>query len=195
MTITSPSPSNISPEVQRFIDIAAIKELHIRYCRGVDRMDWDLIRSIYHPDAVDDHRKFRGSVEEFIEWAAPILSAFVCTTHFCGNQYVEVEGDSGWMESSTLAFHRRFPTEDSPAVDYVMNLRYVDVVERRDGEWRILDRTLICESESTLPVGEHARLGPAWLDSAATRDRTDRSYTAALVAQERAQGGSQRLSS
>ena len=32
-----------------------IRELLTRYCRGVDRMDAELIASAYHPDAIDEH--------------------------------------------------------------------------------------------------------------------------------------------
>jgi hypothetical protein len=53
-------------ELQRLIDIAAITDVHLRYRRGIDRMDWDLVRSCYHPGATDDHGPFRGSVEQFI---------------------------------------------------------------------------------------------------------------------------------
>jgi len=33
----------------------AITEVLYRYCRGVDRRDWELLRSCYHPEAQDDH--------------------------------------------------------------------------------------------------------------------------------------------
>ncbi|WP_404434290.1 nuclear transport factor 2 family protein [Microbacterium lacus] len=193
MTPASRSTNTRDPEFQRLVDVSAIKELHIRYCRGLDRMDWDLIRSIYHPDAIDNHRKFRGGVEEFVHWCAEVLPRFACTTHVCANQFVEVHGDSGWMESTTLAYHRTYPTDDEPAADYMIILRYIDIVERRNGEWRILDRTIVHDTETIIPVGgEHARIAPVWL--ASTRDPTDASYAAALVAEQRAHGGDQRLS-
>ena len=47
--------SSQAAALQMLIDEAAIKKVHLRYCRGIDRMDWDLIRSCYHPDAIDDH--------------------------------------------------------------------------------------------------------------------------------------------
>ena len=63
----------------------------------------------------------------------------------------------------------------TPATDWILNLRYVDRLERRNGTWRIADRVLVCESERTDVVGgEHAILGPDW--HAGTRDRTDASY-------------------
>lgn len=32
-------------ELRRFLDEEAVKKVHVRYCRGVDCMDFDLIRS------------------------------------------------------------------------------------------------------------------------------------------------------
>ncbi|WP_268959227.1 nuclear transport factor 2 family protein [Paraburkholderia elongata] len=48
-------------------DKAEIREVHTRYCRGIDRMDFDLVRSCYHPDAIDRHGAYEGGVEGFIE--------------------------------------------------------------------------------------------------------------------------------
>ena len=44
-----------------------IGDVIYRYARGIDRLDFDLVRSCYHPDAVDDHGAFKGNVDEFIE--------------------------------------------------------------------------------------------------------------------------------
>jgi hypothetical protein len=38
--------------------LAAEREIRAalaRYCRGIDRMEAELVRSVYHPDAHDDH--------------------------------------------------------------------------------------------------------------------------------------------
>ncbi|MBC2637572.1 MULTISPECIES: nuclear transport factor 2 family protein [unclassified Rhodococcus (in: high G+C Gram-positive bacteria)] len=167
-------------QLQRIIDEAAIREVHLRYCRGIDRMDWELVRSCYHPGAVDDHGPFRGTIDEFIAWAAKLLPTFVSTTHFIGNQLVEVNGDSAWMESYSRAYHRKAPAGALPATDWVLNLRYIDRLERRDGHWRIVERVATCDTERTDPVGgEHAILGPGF--HRGTRDKTDPSYSRGLV--------------
>jgi len=60
----------MDPKLQNLVDEAEIRQVHIRYCRGIDRMDWALVRSCYHPDAIDRHGAYEGGVEGFIEWAA-----------------------------------------------------------------------------------------------------------------------------
>jgi ketosteroid isomerase-like protein len=166
-------------ELARLIDEAAIKDVHLRYCRGIDRMDWEMVRSCYHPDAIDDHGPFRGGIDAFIEWVQELLPKYQSTTHFSGNQLVEIEGDSAWAEHYARAYHRTAATDDAPATDWILNLRYVDRMERRDGEWRIAHRVLACESERTVVITGDAELGEAW--HRGTRDRSDASYDAAFT--------------
>ena len=66
----------MDPKLQKLVDEAEIRQVHIRYCRGIDRMDWALVRSCYHPDAIDRHGAYEGGVEGFIEWAAKLLPTF-----------------------------------------------------------------------------------------------------------------------
>ena len=94
-------------DFERLADEAAIKAVHIRYCRGIDRMDWELVRSCYHPDATDDHGGYRGGVEGFIAWAAEALKHLESTTHFTGNQFVELDGDTAWAEHYVRVYHRQ----------------------------------------------------------------------------------------
>ena len=160
--------------LQRLLDEAAIKKVHIRYCRGIDRMDWDLVRSCYHPDAIDDHGEYVGGIDEFIEYCKAGTPNFVSTTHMTGNQLVEVDGDSAWAEHYARAYHRVAAGPDGQAKDLVCNARYVDRYERRNGEWRIAKRLVIVDTERVDPVRE------TWTDPSqlrGRRDKTDPSYS------------------
>ena len=159
--------------LRQLLDEAAIKKLHIRYCRGVDRLDWDIVRSCYHPDGTDDHGSYKGGIEGFIEWASVGLPRFESTTHFTGNQLVEVNGDVAWAEHYAIVFHRRPANAEGPAADLIANVRYVDRLERRDGEWRIAARIVLADSNKVDAV-ESCWLGDDLQPS--RRDRTDPSY-------------------
>ena len=93
-------------ELRRLLDEEAIKKVHLRYCRGIDRMDWDLVRSCYHPDALDDHGEFVGDIEAFIEYGKANLPTFLSTSHCICNQLVEVNGDTAFAEHYGIAYHR-----------------------------------------------------------------------------------------
>jgi SnoaL-like domain len=161
-------------DLQTLIDQAAIKDLHLRYCRGVDRMDWDVVRACYHPDATDDHGGYSGGIDGFMLWVASALARFECTQHFTGNQLVEVDGEVAWAEHYAVVTHRRRADDDVAAADLVVAVRYVDRVERRDGEWRIAKRVVIADFDRVDAVGA------SWLGGntqPSRRDRSDPSYT------------------
>jgi hypothetical protein len=163
----------LNPTLQFLLDQSAIRDVHVRYCRGIDRMDWDLVRSCYHPDATDDHGGYVGGVEGFIAWAKSLLAEFESTTHFTGNQLVEIDGDIAWAEHYARAYHRRPARSGTPAIDLVANVRYVDRMERRRGEWRIAKRVLTVDSDRADPVIE-LYVGDNLKRS--RRDREDPSY-------------------
>ena len=153
---------------------AAIRNIQICYCRAIDRMDFDLLRTCFHSDATADYGFFTGGVDEFIAMAKDGLRSYVSTTHFTGNQLVEVNGDSAWAEHYTVATHRCPADENGPLRDFVTIVRYVDRLERREGNWRIAKRVLILDSCRTDPVLE---LGPLPEVQPGKRDRSDRSYS------------------
>ncbi|MBM3672399.1 MAG: hypothetical protein FJW86_09525 [Actinobacteria bacterium] len=55
-------------DVDELVAQQEIRDVLIRYTRGIDRMDGELVRSCYWPGAHDDHGAFQGPVEDFVEW-------------------------------------------------------------------------------------------------------------------------------
>ena len=89
-------------------DRQEIRDLMARYARGVDRMDWELVRSCYHPEATDDHGAYAGGVDGFIDFLASdqVLPGFECTMHTMANQNVDLDGDRAHAETYCVAYHR-----------------------------------------------------------------------------------------
>ena len=59
---------DLNKEIRALIDKEAIRELVNLYCQAADRHDHELMRSLYHEDAEDDHGSFfRGKAMEFID--------------------------------------------------------------------------------------------------------------------------------
>ena len=46
------------PEIQALLDKQAIREVVLRYCRGIDRLDREMVRDCYWPEAIDEHGSF-----------------------------------------------------------------------------------------------------------------------------------------
>jgi hypothetical protein len=150
-----------------------IRDIQRRYCRGVDRLDWEMVRACFHADADCDYGHYRGGPDGFVEMAREGLLTYSTTTHFIGNQLVELQGDAAWAEHYVVAWHRVPAAGDAPERDFVCNFRYADRVEWRGGEWRIARRVLLVDSWRHIPLPE---LGPGPTMRPGSRDRDDPSY-------------------
>ncbi|WP_019180130.1 nuclear transport factor 2 family protein [Microbacterium yannicii] len=151
-----------SSTLEDLIDKQDIQEVILRYVHGVDRLDWELVRDCYWPDAVDDHGAFRGDPEGFIEWGRCLKASTVSTTHQVSPSLIVLDGDHAQVETYCLAFHRQ--EIDRGARDAVMGVRYADRFERRGGQWRILERTAIWDwlrvDDVAVPADEEWSFGP-----------------------------------
>jgi hypothetical protein len=137
----------IDPEVQVLIDKQAIAEALMRYCRGVDRMDRMAFESAYWPDATDDHIKYVGGVDGLVKFVFDAV-ARMRTQHMMGNILIEMRGpDRAACESYVHAYHEAegiFGKEE-----FVIGARYLDIFEKRAGEWRILHRKVCMDYYKT----------------------------------------------
>ncbi|GGD80581.1 nuclear transport factor 2 family protein [Croceicoccus mobilis] len=161
---------------EELADREAIRDCLYRYCRAIDRLDEDLLRSVYWPGAIDEHVGFEGTGEEFVEHVVAALGPLDQTMHNLGNILIDVDGADARGESYFHAFHR-IPREDGSRWDLIVAGRYLDRFERRGGVWKIGHRVVILDwlreypdsaDWSQLPFGMQAVPG--------SRKPGDRSY-------------------
>lgn len=166
---------SLEQKLRELLDRQAIHDVVLRYCRGVDRLDRELILSAYHPDAIDDHGLFVGGPEAFADY----FSAFhesqqSATQHIITNHFCDLLGDVAHTETYWLfaAMNR-----EGPALS-LGGGRYVDRMEKRDGRWAIAQRKCLYDWQGVpgdydlTPEQLKAMLGAG----PATRDRSDPSY-------------------
>jgi hypothetical protein len=131
----------------------------MRYCRGVDRGDAELLRSVYHEGAVDHHGplQFTDAQSQFAAAVLPHLDAMnEVGQHHITNCLIELDGDTASVESYWLAFQPT-KTEDGAERRNFMGGRYIDRFERRHGRWAIAERTVVIDwSRAELGGGEWA---------------------------------------
>lgn len=128
------------------MELKARQDIHdvlVRYCRGADRCDLELMESCFHDDATDDHGFFNGPAHEFIARDG-LRKLFQSSKHFMTNESVELDGDRARSETSILALMRR--EEGGALYDVTMSARYLDRFERRNGAWKISHRILVTDS-------------------------------------------------
>ena len=89
---TKEEPTLDARAVQEMLDRDAIRCVLQRYCRAVDRRDVDLLRSVYHEDAVHEHGRYQMNGWRFAELIVESVGQFQLTTHHLTNQLVEACG-------------------------------------------------------------------------------------------------------
>lgn len=131
--------------VDRLVARAEIQDLLWRYCRGIDRCDVELVRSVYHPGATDNHGIFVGDAGEFADMVVPLLAqSYRCTQHQLSNMLIDIDGDRANAETYFTAYHREHDSPDGVTAPQmvVFGGRYLDELERRDGRWGIVARVV-----------------------------------------------------
>jgi SnoaL-like domain len=155
--------------VEDLLARAEIVDVLNRYVRGVDRADAELIRSCYHPGAIDDHGTFRGPADEFADHVAGERAhRYVSTMHFLAPPNIEVEGAAARVDTYCTAHHVTVPDEAGEQRRIVMGVRYLDRFELQAGRWLIAHRRCAFDWAQTLP-------GTGGLPEAVTRGTRDRS--------------------
>ena len=135
--------------MQQLLDVEAVRRTVLRYFRGTDTRDVELVASTYHPDAVDvrGDRTLRGpTIAE--ELAASSAKSMLQMRHHVTTHHIEVTGATATSEAYCLGIHK---TAGEPSKRLQTSGRYVDTLERRDGEWRIARREVFMELLRTLP--------------------------------------------
>ena len=173
MTANTDSSESLDGELRELLDKQSIHEVILRYCRGIDRNDVDLVRSCFHADASDTHGSFDGTIDEFIGWAFHLLSRYDSTMHLVANHLASIAGDVAVVETYGVAHHRS--TDPDPRRNLTVGFRYLDRFERRgSGPWLIARRIATTEWVNAPVEGQHWPIPP---DSAiGTRDRSDPVY-------------------
>ena len=94
--------------LQEIVDRAAIERVLFDYCSGIDRCDEELLRSVYHPGAYDDHGVFKGDAGDFVTFALDSLRSMdLATQHLVSNIRIDLHGDTARVEFYLVARHVR----------------------------------------------------------------------------------------
>lgn len=150
----------------------AVRQALLRYCRGADRLDADLVRGAFWPDArITLGAIYDGATEGFVDVAMGFMGTFAATRHEVGNVLMRPGAGGIAYEAYVRAWHR---TPDGGRELVVLG-RYIGRATMRDGEWRL------AEHGELMDWGEERGVDAAWFDGNAElekgrRDRMDGSY-------------------
>ena len=190
--------TDVSQKIQTLIDKDEIEQVLKLYCRAIDRLDLELLKSVYHSDGIDDHGSFNGNAHEFADFIIKNLAdVLIDGMHTVTHSVIEIEGDFATSESYYIAIQRCYggmekvapffggryakqrqddATIDKPQ-DYFCGGRYLDVFEKRDGVWKIRHRKITNEWSVIQPSSQILDEGYiAHFDLPGSRDRQDLVY-------------------
>jgi hypothetical protein len=140
--------------VERLAAVEEIRQVVLRFCRGLDRLDVELMHSAYLPGAVDDHGVFVGDAAEFCDRVLETHRRYDATMHCVLNHVVELDGpDDARGEAYVLAHVLRKDEHGNPVHDAWWG-RYADRYARRDGRWGIAHRVVVHEWTRRQPLGD-----------------------------------------
>lgn len=170
------------------LDRAAISDVLVAYCQGVDRRDWDQVLQCYHDDAVDSHGTYTGSPRGLVEGMKNAHEHVTFCMHVLSNISIDfaphdptrARVDSYCMSRKTVSSAEFDPllrdTGATGPVRRTVACRYVDTFEKREGVgWRIRSRTVVHEWMRLDPPDAFIELDPKL--EVSRRDRTDLLYS------------------
>lgn len=151
-------------QLQELWDKQSITEVIATYARALDRLDEDMLRSVFHPDSQHAHGfvgpssdpslpSKPGAPLDFVAYAFDVLNTFTRSHHQLGNILIDLDGDNAYSETYFSAYHRMRAKGDPAAadnaydteMDFLVGGRYIDRFQRRDGTWKISHRTGLTE--------------------------------------------------
>lgn len=175
--------NTLSPEkldkLERLLERQDILDCLIRFSRGMDRFDRDLFLSAFHSDAVIAAGPFVGGPEGIYDWAAELHEHGQSATHHnLLNHTCDIDGDVAHAETYYL-----FVGRNRDETNWIAGGRYIDRLERREGQWKIALRTNAIEWSGmvpTLPI-PFADVPGIDLNGVPSRSKDDPSYQRPLT--------------
>lgn len=154
-----------SPE--RLADRAQIQDVIYRWCRAVDRLDGKGILELFYPGAIDSHGPYIGPIEGLVDWLMERHKPIGFSSHFVGNLLIEFAAEDVALVETYVRTIQQYPVEakaqlaqltggasgdPNAAMDMFTSSRYLDLMKRQNGRWRIARRTLIQDWKQLVEV-------------------------------------------
>lgn len=151
----------------------AIWNCLLRYARGIDRLDIELVRSAFWPDAHDSHGLFNGPPEEFIQWLLPGQPNREVSQHYLMNHNLSFDDQNRARSETYFISVAKMSKSDKLLM---LGGRYDDEWQRRDGIWRVSARLVLIDWRAYSNASDMSEHLSGW--HRGSRDTSDPSYSA-----------------
>jgi hypothetical protein len=146
-----------------------IRDVLTKYCRGLDRMDKAMACSVFSADcSAHYYDMYEGTGHGFVDWAWEVHAGMERHSHQISNALIEVDGNTAVSEAYVTVALWTNPPE---LTEIVCRGRYLDRWEKREGNWQIVKREHVLDTQSVngVPV-------PDAPNSQSRRDESDPSF-------------------
>lgn len=137
----STPPPGYSP--QEVADRMAIHDLCRVYAWAIDLQDWDLLDTVFTPDAFLDYSSNPGGIAgpypEVRAWLASVLPFFPVTQHLMSNTLIELRGDTATAKTM-VSNPQGARTKAGPPHIFTVGARYDDELVRTPDGWKMSKR-------------------------------------------------------
>ena len=130
-------------ELRILLDKQACSETLARYCRALDWLDAEALKTVFTADADLDYGFFQGRRDAFIPVVMDIERRFLRRWHLIANAIIQVTGDTAEGESYGLA--AAVAEREGRMVTDVFGGRYLDRFVGRAGQWQITKRVYVLD--------------------------------------------------
>jgi hypothetical protein len=115
-----------------------------------DQGRWDDLLAIFHPGGEIAVSWFRGPYPDFVAHCRRNYGTGTLAKHLLWPARVAVSGDRALSETNVAILVRQ--TIEGVAVDLTSHGRFLDRIERRGGQWRMVERATVYEKDRLDPV-------------------------------------------
>ena len=129
-------------DLQTLSDRAEISDVLTRYTRAIDTGEWDVLDTVFTPDAEIDYVESGGIAASYAEvkpWLAEMLPAFFPKRmHTLGQLDIRLDGDDPDTATCSAYFHNPMPMDDGQGGEKIVEfggIYHHTLVRTADG-WR-----------------------------------------------------------
>jgi hypothetical protein len=115
-----------------------------------DLAQWDSLRALFHPDGTIEVTWFEGLASEFVDASMRMGASDLRTKHFIASPVVTFNGGKAIVETNAIIIGENVRL----GLGCESHNRFYDLVEKRNGAWKIVRRQSIYDMGSfTFPGG------------------------------------------
>lgn len=141
---------------QKTQDIMIIRDLIERWVVYRDALLWDKFRTVWHEDGRMRATWFDGPYEEFIRITEEGVKHGLNILHILGGTAIEVNGKRATSMTKMIILQRA--KLDGVLCDVSNYARHLDLWEKREGRWGLVNRETICDKDRVDTVDTNQKI-------------------------------------